>query len=104
MPLPGRWFGILLYDRHADLRDRLIEERDKEGLLTLHRNYHNDELKKANTCLWQQAVERKLQLYVVTIVCCLAILLGGESTSFYIKGNNRKYCVRKDRLPISRSC
>lgn len=57
-------------NRHADLRVRLIEERDKEGLLTLHRNYHNDELKKANTRLWQQAVERKLQLYVVTIVCC----------------------------------
>ena len=46
-------------NRHADLRDRLIEERDKEGLLTLHRNYHNDELKKANTRLWQQEVLRQ---------------------------------------------
>ena len=71
--LPGRWIRrIVVLNRHADLRDRLIEERDKEGLLTLHRNYHNDELKKANTRLWQQAVERKR----ATVRCDYCLLPG----------------------------
>lgn len=63
-------------NRYVALQDKIVEQKDKEDLLTLHKNYHNDALKKANTLLWQQAIERKLQLYVVTIVCCLAILLG----------------------------
>lgn len=85
-------------NRHADLRDRLIEERDKEGLLTLHRNYHNDELKKANTRLWQQAVERKLQLYVVTIVCCLAILLGVCIYFFLYKRKQQEVLRQKGQI------
>lgn len=85
-------------NRHADLRDGLIEERDKEGLLTLHRNYHNDELKKANTRLWQQAVERKLQLYVVTIVCCLAILLGGCIYFFLYKRKQQEVLRQKGQI------
>lgn len=73
----GRTDSAYYYmNRYVALQDKIMEQKDKEGLLVLHKNYHNDALKKANTLLWQQAIERKLQLYVVTIICCLAILLG----------------------------
>ena len=64
----------------------------------MHRNYHNDELKKANTRLWQQAVERKLQLYVVTIVCCLAILLGVCIYFFLYKRKQQEVLRQKGQI------
>ena len=64
----------------------------------MHRNYHNDELKKANTRLWQQAVERKLQLYVVTIVCCRAILLGVCIYFFLYKRKQQEVLRQKGQI------